>query len=384
MSGLTSTGLTVAQDASNLPSVAPVVALDARVGRWGSAWCSWRSRSSNRTPSRSPLYTTEINVDELAEKHDNPVRSLWIVYGGLTIFSIGLLWLAGMPLWEALNHGLTGIATGGFTVTSDSFRSYAPVVKSAGIVVIILGAIDFVVHVKVFLRGQGRQLGRDTQTVALWIALVAGGLFLTGINRIWEEDWLVLDSLFQWVSALGTCGFNSVQVSSWGSPALLLLVAGMFVGAAAGSTGGGIKLRRAALLLKGVVWQVRERDDRTERRHRFGGEELDEEKAFRLLRQASVLATLFLLSLFLGTLALLLLIGERYTLMELLFEAASALGSVGLSAGVTGPDTPAPAKAVLITLMWLGRLEVMAVLVIFAELLTPLRPHRAEYLSGTN
>ena len=155
--------------------------------------------------------------------------------------------------------------------------------------------------------------------------------------------------------------------------AFLLLIAAMFVGAAAGSTGGGLKIRRVWLLGANVLWQVRGADDRRERRYLSSGSALEPEEAFELLRRSSALAFAFTVSLAAGTFALLLLLPGAAPL-DVLFEAASALGAVGLSSGVTSPDLGAPAKAVLVVLMWLGRLEVMAALMIGAAALDGFRP----------
>ncbi|MGB3543222.1 TrkH family potassium uptake protein [Rubrivirga sp.] len=368
MSALTSSGLTMASDPSELPFAFQWwrTALEW-VGGMGVVMLAlilFRTHAN-----RVSLVTSEINVEEFAEDNTDAVKRLWMVYSVLTGASVIAFWLVGMPLWEALNHGVAGVATGGFAVTSDSFGSYGSVVKWVGIVVMVLGAMDFAVHVRVFTRRQWSDLWRDSQTVGLWIALVLGSVVLLGVTTARGDTGSTTDFAFMWASALATCGFGTVDLADWSGAALWVLTVGMFVGAAAGSTGGGLKIRRVALLLKEIVWQIRDKDDVRKRRNQFEGEALETDEAFSLVRQASSLAMAFIASLAIGALALLVVLDGEFDTIDVLFETTSALGAVGLSSGVTSADLPAAAKAVMITLMWLGRLEVMAALMIVAALL---------------
>ena len=374
MSALTSTGLSVADDASELPRAMQWwrTALEW-VGGMGVALLALTLTKAGL--DRGALVTAEINVGRLVKESDNPVRRLWVIYVALTAFSIGVMWVAGMPFWEALNHGATGIATGGFSVTSDSFQSYGAAIKAVTIVVMVLGALDFAVYARASLGGRPLAIVRDPATRWLAACLVVGGLALWGITAARGDAGSALDDAFIWASALGTCGFASVDLSEWSGAAWMWLIAAMFVGAAAGSTGGGLKTRRAALLLANVWWRVRERHGDEIETYRFGGEDLEPLAAFDRLAKAAALATVFVVTLVLGALALMLFEGDAHTPMALFFEAASGLGAVGLSSGVTSAELGDPAKAVLVTLMWLGRLEVMAALMIVAEAFLPHGEH---------
>ena len=371
MSALTSTGLSVAPDVTALPHAL----------QWWRSALEWVGGMGvvllaltlfDSRAKRTSLVTAEINVEEMAEDDDHAVSHLWVVYGGLTLASVLAFWALGMPLWQALNHGMTGVATGGMTVNEGGFSAYGPAIRVAGTVVMIAGGLDFAVHAKVFVQRDWRTLGRDAQTLAYATALVVGGLLLLGTTALGSGASAV-DAAFMWASALATCGFSSVDLPSWSPAALVLLIAAMFVGAAAGSTGGGLKIRRVWLLATNVLWQVRGADDQRERQYLSAGSALEPDEAFELLRRASALAFAFTASLLAGTFALLLLLPDAAPL-DVLFEAASALGAVGLSSGVTSPDLGAAAKAVLVALMWLGRLEVMAALMIGAAALDRFRP----------
>lgn len=363
MSGLTSTGLSVAADPSELPRTLQFWrSLLEWVGGIGIVLVALPLVH----PAEDPydLFSAEINADAFHEKTDHMVRSIWVIYAAFTVFGVALFGVLGMPAWEALNHAMTGIATGGFAVTSDSFAGYSAPLQLAGAFLMMLGAVSFLTHFRLLVERSWREAMRDVQPRALLATLVAGGGALLLANRVREGEWLVVDSVFQWASALATGGFNTVPVGEWGGAALLLLTVAMLVGAAAGSTGGGIKLRRIALLARATTWRLRALDDPAPEDFEFGPDTWDRAEALKRVQKAAVLAALFVATFALGTIALAVLVGDAHSVRDLAFEAASALGSVGLSSGVTGPDLSWGARLVLIGLMWAGRLEILAVLVL--------------------
>jgi len=179
----------------------------------------------------------------------------------------------------------------------------------------------------------------------------------------------VIDQIFQWASALGTCGFNSVKIAIWSQPALLILITGMFIGGMAGSTTGGVKINRVTWLCKSIIWRLRSIwiEDRHLQRYFYDGLEINDTVAMRRVGSAALLSILYLVAIISGTLGLLLILGHRYSLYEILFEVISALGGVGLSVGVTSTDLPHAAKTLLVVLMWMGRLEIVGVLVLITS-----------------
>ena len=371
MSGITVTGLTMARDSSDLPRTLQWWRSSLQwLGGIGLVFLALPLANSGEDPfaEHSGELGTELNTDLLGEQGARAAPLVWGIYVSYTALAVLGFWGAGMPLWEALNHGMTGISTGGFAVTGESFRAYGAPVKLVGVVVILLGTVSFSVHFALVFGRRWRLLYKNIQMVALWCFLAAGFLVLLLVNWREEGSWLWIDSLFLWVSALGTCGFYTVDLPSWSPAALFLLVLGMFIGGASGSTTGGVKLGRAALLFKSVLWRMQGLVTEDEPSYHFGGD-LEKTEVYRRAHHAGVILTLFLTALFVGTLALLLLEGHRFTPLQLLFEAASALGNTGLSMGVADPDLSTPAKLVLAALMWVGRLEVLAVLLLIAGLL---------------
>lgn len=337
MSGLTSTGLTVSSDPGELP----------RGLQWWRSLLQWVGgigilyfALALAPPEHDGSHAPELSEEMHASASGWRLAAIWGIYVVYTVAAAVAFRAVGMPTWEAVNHAMTGIATGGYTVTADSFAGYGRPVHAVGLVVLLLGAVSFGIHYVVLLRGRFGRIVRDVQNRTMAALLVAGTAALVLVLA--ARDIPFADVVFQWTSALLTAGFSTADVAPWGPAALLVLVVGMFIGGASGSTAGGLKQRRAAHLLRGLV--------RAERASRLAP------ALYQFFRLSAALA--------LGTGLLVLLTGVGW--MDALFEATSALSTVGLSVGVTEADLPVGGRLVLIALMWAGRLEVAAVLALLA------------------
>lgn len=366
MSGITSTGLTVTEDASTLPMTL----------QWWRSLSQWIGAVGvivfalalvEPVEKSYELYSAEARTGTIGDNVQQTVRRIWGIYLLYTVLTILLYLLVGMPPWEAINHGLTGIGTGGFTITPNSFQGYDSIIKLATLLIIIMGAITFKAHYALLRHGDWRFVLKQSQIRSFGILLLTGTFVLILINQLLEPEVHLIDTVFQWVTALGTCGFSSVNLTTWNQPALLLLTSAMFMGGTAGSTVGGLKLNRVTWLVKALAWQLRklwlpETDDLP---YTFNGDTQNSEQVKEHIRSAAVLAFLWLTLVVLGTLFLLLLLAGERGLHEVLFEVTSALSNVGLSVGISSPDLHPLGRLVLIVLMWLGRLEILAVLVLF-------------------
>lgn len=189
-------------------------------------------------------------------------------------------------------------------------------------------------------------------------------------NYWFQGSLLWIDSLFQWVSALTTCGFNTVEVGTWSASAKLLLSVAMAIGGAAGSTAGGLKIKRVLTLYKGVLWHFRRISLRPHQlmRYQLDGKSFGQAEAYRRIDGAAVLAVLWMSWLGVGVMVLNYIVPEKYQLSDPIFEAASALSGVGLSTGISHPDLQWSGKLVLILLMLMGRLEIIPVMLLLGSL----------------
>ena len=381
MSGFTGTGLTMTDDESTLP----------RTLQWWRSFSEWiggvgvivlttailaRPGSGSLT-----LYESEARSKKIHPSIVSTVRTIWWIFLLFTVVSVLGLWLAGMPVWDAINHGMTGLSTGGFSVTDNSIASYDSVVIDFVLLpIMLLGSIAFPVHYLV-LTGDLREIYRDLQTrwlfglaglgsFVVWAAVYLGGTYDTPFAA-------VRYGLFQFVSAATCTGFQTavdatnVALGKWPATAQLMISFGMVVGAAAGSTVGGIKLIRAATLVKGIRFRIGDvfYPESAVRRLNIDGRRLGEVEATREFEEAAIVSFLWFLFLGVGVFVLLFVLPRgSFTVENVIFEVASAQGNVGLSTGITGPQMPTAGKLLFLFNMWIGRLEIIPVLVMLRVL----------------
>jgi trk system potassium uptake protein TrkH len=385
MSGFTGTGLTMTDNEEVLP----------RSLQWWRTFSEWiggvgvivlttailaRPGSGSLT-----LYESEARSEKIHPSIVSTVRTIWWIFILFTFLAIILLWLAGrsadMTLWQAINHGMTGLSTGGFSVTDNSIATHdSAVVDFVLLPIMIAGSIAFPVHYLI-LNGELRNFYADLQTRWVFIYMTAGTVLLTGLlYHAGEYDSLFRTfryGSFQFVSAATCAGFQTavgetaqtpaynVALGNWPTIAQLTVSAGMVIGGAAGSTVGGIKLVRVLTLFEAVQYRISDvfYPDSAVRRIDIDGRQLTEAELSRELDEAAIIALLWVLFLGLGAFVLLFALGGEFDLEHVLFEVASAQGNVGLSAGITGPDMPTAGKVMFLFTMWIGRLEIIPVLV---------------------
>jgi len=217
-SGFTSTGLTVVARASELPAhIQWWRSLSEWIGGIGVILLLVAILPAERGALN--LYFSEAREEKILPTVKSTVRAIWLIYLGFTLFGIGLLWLAGEPLWRAVNHGMTAIATGGFTITDDSLMSASASVQLAYMPLMLIGAISFLVHYRLLVERPGwRVIGQSTELRLLfWIAL--GGVLL-----LWAERWFSIGETggvaTAFVLALGAhhgrfCELGSGALDGW-------------------------------------------------------------------------------------------------------------------------------------------------------------------------
>jgi len=374
-SGFTSTGLTMSDHPSELP----------RTLQWWRSLSQWLGGVGvivlmlavvRPGVGAHRLYQAEAREEKILPTVKSTVRAYLGIYAAWTAAGIAALALAGAPPWQAVNHGLTAIATGGFTITDDSAASLSTAVQLVLMGLMIAGAVSFAAHGRALRERRPSALWKDGQHRLLWILMPVGVLLLAAEHRLVAGETRWLASAFQAVSALCTAGFQSAGLGGWSDGAKLLLVVGMAMGGAAGSTAGGIKLARVYFLYKGVAWRFRGMMLRRHEVQRFevDGRGIPGREALLAVEAAAVLAVAWVAFLGAGAFALLHLAPGEVRLADALLEAASAQGNVGLSAGITGAHLSLSAKGVLMGLMWVGRLEILPVLILLAPGLRPPHP----------
>lgn len=314
------------------------------------------------------LYKSEGRTEKIHPSIISTVKTIWLIFLIYTIVGVILLRVCGMPLWDSINHSMTGIATGGFSVADNSIGTYnSPLIDYALLPLMTAGAVSFVVHYRMF-RVKYKVFFTDPQNRAYFLISAAGILYITwvNLNSYIDIPASLRFSCFQFISALTCTGFQTADVHSWSEASKLVLSIAMVIGGAAGSTVGGIKLIRLILLYKGVVWKFRKvtLPPTTITLFKLGPKSLSPEEANEEVAEAALISFLWIIFLFLGIFILLQTVPAEYTLGDVIFEVASAQGNVGLSTGITGPWMGSVGKVMLMFNMWIGRLEIIPVLML--------------------
>lgn len=232
LSGITSTGLTMV--GGREPELSPILQWWRSLLQWvGAVGVVLFALGFARTASGvRTLYEAEGRSDDLAPDITSSVRRTWAVYLGLTGAAVLALLATDHTPWEALNHGLTGMSTGGFGVTADSIGSYTTSTKLVVAAIMIVGSISFVGHYVLLVERRPRQWWRLTPVRAQAAVLLAGSVVAVVLPD--AADVALVDRVFQWVSASATAGLATAEeLSGWSTPVLWLLVLGMAIGAPA-------------------------------------------------------------------------------------------------------------------------------------------------------
>jgi trk system potassium uptake protein TrkH len=316
-------------------------------------------------PAGTGLSAAEGRADQLVPNVRRSAKLVVTIYSGYVIFGCLALILAGMDWFDAINHAFAAISTGGFSTRPESIGYWnSPLVEGVAVVLMLLGTMNFVTGYAL-LHGKFRAVGKngEIRLQALLIpTLVVVVLFgvTSGLYPTLGKQ--VRVAIFEVVTALSTTGFSTVGYGDWNGLGWLVLIVLMIIGGGTGSTAGGLKQYRVYALYRALLWEFRRMllprgavtmpDVWVGETRRFLGD--------RELRQLATFAFLYLGTLAVGTGVL---ASYGYSLRESLFEFASALGTVGLSVGVTSAAAPAGVLWIETVGMLLGRLEFFVVFI---------------------
>jgi trk system potassium uptake protein TrkH len=334
------------------------------------------------------LYHSESPIQKLKPRVIEAARSIWKIYALVTLFLIvyliigTCLILPGYPLtdvfFDAVNHAMSGIATGGFSTLDNSiaeYRSYA--METLYLLPMIMGSFSLAFYYKIFFERKWNTLWKDRQFGALVLLFVAGSLILSLLLRNPGSGAVPFrEGIFQFVSALSTTGWQTSAIDQWDNlPVLFIIFAGMFIGGASGATVGGIKMIRALIIIKGLMRQVKSLiySEHTVKLPHFNGHSMAPEEFNSEFASALSMAVLFLIIMIGCALISILFYPSGHNGYAMLFESASAIGTVGLSAGIVDPSMPAGLEIIYMFEMLAGRLEVIPVLALIRAMVCGMR-----------
>ena len=385
MSGFTTTGASVVTDYD---------AINQSLGMWRQ-FTQWlggmgiivlaiavlpRLRVGGRQLMESELPGPEIAA--LSERIRSTARKLWFLYVGLTlvqVFMLSALWVVGidelMTPYEALAHAFSTMPTGGFSTQADSAAAFSAASQWILALFMAIAGANFALMYRSIIRRQPRVLARDEE-FRLYVVFVVGAsaalaAMLWGYG-IAEGEAAVRSASFQTISIMTTTGMATADFALWPPLLLLALFALMFVGGSAGSTGGSIKVVRHLLLGKVLRREI----DQTLSPEfvmpiRLNGSPVDE----RTIRAVAAFILLYVGCWAVGASVIAIdsaISNVDVGTLDALAASATTLGNIGPGFGIAGPygsfaEFGDVSKLTMIGLMWVGRLEIVPVVVLLTR-----------------
>jgi trk system potassium uptake protein TrkH len=358
VSGVTTTGLSVA------PANPGMVFLFTR------SWLQWVGGigivllvlsvlvSPGLTARR--LFSPAIGDQNLISGAKATVAVLFRIYAGITLAIFALLVIAGMAPFDAICQTFATVSTGGFSTRPDSIAGFPGVFIPAIIIVgCVLGAMNFSLYFRV-----ARDRSEFFKSIQLrWffgIVIVGIALLVLALLPVMDPSTAGSLAIFQAFSALTTTGFSTTTIATLPDGAKAVLAVLMWIGGGLGSTAGGIKILRIAVLVS-MVYLVFLRyflPREAVTPFRVGGVPVSEEDVFRIVAY-------FFLYIVVLVASTLIFLFSGFPALDSLFEVSSALGTVGLSTGITGAGLAIYLKGILIVDMLLGRIEIIPLCILF-------------------
>jgi trk system potassium uptake protein TrkH len=321
-----------------------------------------------------------ISGDKIHPRISNTAKRLWFIYIGLTLLETFLLNIAGMSLFDAVNHSMSNIATGGFSTKNDSlsFWNTMPMVQYIIVFFMILAGTNFLL-IYLTIIGKFKKLIFNTEFI-WFIGMISFFVIITTLvlNNNIDLNTTNFDhpqvygkfeasfrhALFQVVAVITTTGFVTGDFAGW-SPFLTMLFFGlMFFGASSGSTSGGIKISRHLILIKnGLLEFKRSLHPNAILPLRYNHSVVKKEVVVNILAFFMLYLILFIVGAFV-------LSTQGLDFISSIGGSAASIGNVGPALGSIGPSfnyeqITGFAKIWCSFLMLVGRLELFTLLIIF-------------------
>lgn len=291
-------------------------------------------------------------------------RVLWMTYIALTVILFFLLWLFGMNFFDAITHTFSTIATGGFSTKNASIEAFtSPVLHWIIIIFMFLGGANFALFYQA-LKGKSLKVFWKNEEFLFYFGIILLAVLLVSANLFFSNQAVSFtDIVFQAVSMTST-GYSTVDLNLWPVFAQMVLIGLMFVGGCSSSTGGSIKVGRHLALLKYTALEFK-----------------------RLIHPRAVITLklnhkplpintiisiyqFFFLYMFFSVMGVLALGFFGIDFLTSVYAVAASLSNVGAGLGTISTTGSLaylsnPVKLILVFLMFLGRLELYTILVLF-------------------
>lgn len=326
------------------------------------------------------LYSSEGHNDKLIPNLAKSSRLILSIYSGIILIGTVAYMVAGMSFFDAFNHSITAVGTGGFSTSPNGVLfvgGNAIAIEIISYVLMLAGATNFVIHLLI-IQGKFKKVFRDMELrfmmtlLVMFIPLFIISVYFTHSSSLGELSFFdsVRLGTFYMISSVTTTGFNSYQPIAFLGPSLVFMSSClMMIGGALGSTAGGIKQLRVASVVKGIYYSLSDRisSKRIIRPHFFWRYGEEKEFSNEHYTESILFFVVYLLVFFVGTIAIT-IIPSGVSFGDAFFEVASAVTGTGLSVGVTFATQNPAILWILSIVMFVGRLEIIAVYYAFLRI----------------
>jgi trk system potassium uptake protein TrkH len=303
--------------------------------------------------------------DKVSPQIRRTAAVLWRLYAVLTAAQVVALWLAGLSWFDAICHAMATLAAGGFSPHPLSIAGYAnPAVEWIVIVFMFIAGANFALQYRALSRRDFGVLSADEELRAYTgIVLAATALLVAALGTTAGVEAAVRTAMFQVLSILTTTGFASVDFQLWSDQAKMVLLVLMFIGGCAGSASGGPKVVRHLLLARYTLQALRRTlHPRAVLPVKLGGRVVSE-----AILQTVIVFFLFYLLVFSICTGIVVALGAD--IVTGITATIACLGNIGPGFNAVGPianfaDLHPVSRIALTLAMWIGRLEVLTVLVV--------------------
>ncbi len=306
------------------------------------------------------------SVSKLVPKTQYTALILYGLYIGLTLLQLLFLIIGGMPFFDAVTTTFGTAGTGGFGIKADSIASYSPYIQWVVGIFMVLFGINFNIYFLLILRRFKQAIKSEELRAYLGIVVISTILIFFNIHQkggIVSEE--IRHAFFQVASIITTTGFATADFDIWSAFSKVILVIIMFIGASAGSTGGGIKVSRIIILIKRARQEIRHfLHPHRVTKIRLEGKVIDNE----VIHATSAYLITYV---FIFALSVLLISIEGHDTTTCFTSVAATINNIGPGLSMVGPSQNFSffndfSKLVLVFDMLVGRLELFPMLLLFS------------------
>lgn len=377
VSGFTTTGLTMYTDVTKIPRL--ILFWRSLTQYIGGAGFALLMLSMVIGPKGVGFYKAEGRADNLVPNIRRSTQIILQIYLAYTLAGTIALIIAGLNWFDALNHTMTALATGGFSTRNGSIGEFKSLFVEIIIMILMyLGATGFGIHYA-FWKGNWKAVLKNGEPWLLTSSILIFGITTAfyGVGKFFKN---ILEALrytiFQTISAVTGTGFQTLPLNEekWlsFSPLILSLIVLMMAGGEMDSTSGGIKQFRLWVIIRTLCDSIKGfllPKNRVKTTVLYKGEQqiiMGPDN----IKEALLILFLYIISLVIGSFILTL---NGYDIERSVFEFASAMNGVGLSSGVTSPNMPIGAMWTLTIGMFTGRFEFLIIIYAVSKIIYDIR-----------